>query len=137
MPLKTHMDEQPSLNMTPMIDIVFLLIIFFMTVSQVSKVNKERLQLPIQAGSDEQKPAVVTVNVNDVGDVIVSGRLVNVPQLVGLVGDELARVGNDPSRVNVVLRADARGNSQTVNEIVTALAQLEVTRIRIAVEVPQ
>ena len=29
MPLKTHMDEQPELNLTPMIDIVFLLIIFF------------------------------------------------------------------------------------------------------------
>ena len=30
MPLKTHPDEQPALNLTPMIDIVFLLIIFFM-----------------------------------------------------------------------------------------------------------
>ena len=30
MPLKTHQDEQPTLNLTPMIDIVFLLIIFFM-----------------------------------------------------------------------------------------------------------
>ncbi|MGB6042532.1 MAG: biopolymer transporter ExbD, partial [Pirellulales bacterium] len=30
MPIKTHIDEQPSLNLTPMIDIVFLLIIFFM-----------------------------------------------------------------------------------------------------------
>jgi biopolymer transport protein ExbD len=30
MPLKTNLDEQPSINLTPMIDIVFLLIIFFM-----------------------------------------------------------------------------------------------------------
>ena len=29
MPLKTQADEQPSLNLTPMIDIVFLLIICF------------------------------------------------------------------------------------------------------------
>ena len=29
MPLKTHVDEQPTLNLTSMIDIVFLLIIFF------------------------------------------------------------------------------------------------------------
>lgn len=123
--------------MTPMIDITFLLIIFFITVSQVSKINKERLELPKQEGSDEQKPAVVTVNVNPAGEIIVSGRTLSVAGLVGIVSDELAAVGNDPTRVNVVLRADARGNSRTVNEIVSALAKLEVTRIRIAVEVPQ
>ena len=30
MPLKTHIDEQPSLNLTAMLDVMFLLIIFFM-----------------------------------------------------------------------------------------------------------
>ena len=30
MPLKTQLDETPSVNLTPMIDIVFLLMIFFM-----------------------------------------------------------------------------------------------------------
>ena len=30
MPLKTHVDEQPSLNLTAMLDVMFLLIIFFM-----------------------------------------------------------------------------------------------------------
>ncbi|MBW3543116.1 MAG: biopolymer transporter ExbD, partial [Planctomycetes bacterium] len=29
-----HRDKLPRMNMTPMIDIVFLLIIFFMTISQ-------------------------------------------------------------------------------------------------------
>ena len=30
MPLKTQQDEVPTLNLTPMIDVLFLLIIFFM-----------------------------------------------------------------------------------------------------------
>ena len=34
MPLKTHMDEQPSLNLTPMIDIIFLIVIFFLVGTQ-------------------------------------------------------------------------------------------------------
>ena len=60
MPLRTEPLEEPQLNLTPMIDVVFLLLIFFMTVSQVSKINKERLDLPQQQGAEEQpedKPA--------------------------------------------------------------------------------
>ena len=35
MPLRTHLDEQPSLNLTSMIDVLFLLIIFFMVGHEV------------------------------------------------------------------------------------------------------
>ena len=48
------------MNMTPMIDVVFLLNIFFITVAQVSEVNNVRLELPRQQGSDDQKPSVLT-----------------------------------------------------------------------------
>lgn len=37
MPLKTEAGEEPELNLTPMIDIVFLLIIFFMVGTQFAK----------------------------------------------------------------------------------------------------
>ena len=40
-----------AFNMTPMIDIVFLLIIFFMTVSQITQVNDEPIELPKLEGS--------------------------------------------------------------------------------------
>lgn len=126
-----------AMNMTPMIDIVFLLIIFFMTVSQVSKVNNERIPLPKQAGSEEQPTSSLTVNVRKSGEIVVSGRVVSVPELVSLVADELARVGNDPARLNVVVRADLRGDSSAVNDIVDALAKIQVQRVRIAVEVPR
>ena len=44
--------------MTPMIDVTFLLLIFFMTVSQVSKLNREQLELPRQQGTEEQQPTI-------------------------------------------------------------------------------
>ncbi|MEN0111608.1 MAG: biopolymer transporter ExbD, partial [Planctomycetota bacterium] len=34
MPIKRTIDDQPPLNLTPMIDVVFLLVIFFMTATQ-------------------------------------------------------------------------------------------------------
>ncbi len=37
MPLKTLQDEEPTLNMTPLIDVVFMLIIFFMVGTKFSE----------------------------------------------------------------------------------------------------
>jgi biopolymer transport protein ExbD len=124
------------INMTPMIDIVFLLIIFFMTVSQVSEINRERLVLPEQAGSDDQKPAILTININDVGEILVGGIKYPFTDLIALVADELARVGDEPSRLTVVVRADRRVPSRFVNRTVSALAQLDIRKVRIPVQVP-
>lgn len=124
------------MNMTPMIDIVFLLIIFFMTVSQVSELNRERLELPRQAGSEDQQPAVLTININQAGDTIVGGTFYPLSDLIALVADELARLGDDPSRLTVVLRADRRVPSEAVNRTVQALARLDVRKVRFPVQVP-
>ncbi|MBC8873445.1 MAG: biopolymer transporter ExbD [Planctomycetes bacterium] len=124
-----------GMNMTPMIDIVFLLIIFFMTVSQVSEINKERLELPKLKGSEDQKRVSLTVNVDQSGDIVVSGNRITNSELLTFVSLELAKVGDDPDRLAVVIRGDERGDSRTVNEIVTSLARLQVKKVRIAVQV--
>ena len=101
------------MNMTPMIDIVFLLIIFFMTVSQVSEVNRERLDLP-------QAEGIAGPEAHDVDDQCQRGRrdprcrhgLSHSPDLIALVADELARLGDDPNKLTVVLRCRPARNQQ-------------------------
>jgi biopolymer transport protein ExbD len=122
------------MNMTPMIDVTFLLLIFFMTVNQVSAVNNEALELPKLAGSDDQQESSVTINIDRFGDVRVSGERRSLAEVVTLVSQELAKVGGDPLRLSVSLRIDRRGNCQTVNEVVDALTRLGVHRVAIAVE---
>ena len=127
-----------AVNMTPMIDIVFLLIIFFMTVTQVTKINSEPLDLPKQKGSADQEPSVVTVNVTEKGDVLVSGNKISVVRLVTMLKKQLTdELGDDPDRLTLVVRADQHGTTTKINELVSAMAQLQLKRIRIAVEVPE
>jgi len=133
---KRKRETRAAMNMTPMIDIVFLLIIFFMTVTQVSKINREQVELPQLQGAEDQKPMTLTVNVDRDGTIVVSGNQVTTSRLLAIVSRELAKVGDDPNRLTVVLRADRRGTSRVVNEIVKSLARLQITRVRIAVEVP-
>lgn len=120
--------------MTPMIDIVFLLIIFFMTVSQVSKVNKERLELPQQPGEEAQKESVIIININEKGQYIIASRDYTLNNMVSHVSRELSKKNGNTSLVKVLFRVDRRGISEPVNRAVTALSKMGVNQVRFGVE---
>lgn len=123
-----------EINMTPMIDVTFLLLIFFMTVNQVSRSQRERVALPQLAGTQDQSQQSLVVNVDAAGQIVVAANPVTLPGLIGIVSTELAKVDDDPSRLTVLLRADRHGTCRTVNEVITALVKLNVNRVRVAVE---
>jgi biopolymer transport protein ExbD len=129
--------HRATMNMTPMIDIVFLLLIFFMTVSQVSEINKERLELPRLKGSMDQDLTTLTINVSREGTLRVAGDAISLAGLIAVVEDELARRGGDTGQLTVVVRSDQRGTSRMTNEVIRGLGRLGVGRVRIAVEQPQ
>ncbi|HAY79624.1 MAG TPA: hypothetical protein DCY79_07445 [Planctomycetaceae bacterium] len=124
-------------NMTPMIDVTFLLLIFFISVNQITEANNEPVELPKLQGSNDLQPSVLTVNVMEDGQTVVSGETVSIDRFISIVTNELTRQGDDPSRVTVVVRADKRSDARPVNEIVRALTRLQITKIRIAVQVPE
>lgn len=122
------------MNMTPMIDVVFLLLIFFMTVSQVSQINRLRLELPQQQGTMDQSQTSLTINVGEDGALFVGADATSLAGLVEHVVEQLANVDQDPQRLSVVIRADKRAASRAVNQVVGALSQLGVQRVKVAVE---
>ncbi|ADB16657.1 Biopolymer transport protein ExbD/TolR [Pirellula staleyi DSM 6068] len=131
---RRHRGQPLQMNMTPMIDVTFLLLIFFMTVSQVSAVNKQSIPLPKLRGSQDQQEAAITINVSETGEINVSGNTVSLATVIQDLTTAINEAGGDPSRVAVTLRADRRGNSRMVNEIVRACNKLQIVRLRLAVE---
>lgn len=117
-----------------MIDIVFLLIIFYISVYQITRVSEERLQLPQHEGIEEKEQTTVTINILDDGSIKIQGKEYSTPETVLLVGERLAEVDNEPSMVTVLIRADRRGTSRTVNELVRQFSELGITQVRIATE---
>ena len=57
MKLQTHDAETDmAVDMTPMIDVVFLLIIFFMVITDLTQQDLEDLQLPVAQNADKDQP---------------------------------------------------------------------------------
>lgn len=116
--------------MTPMIDIVFLLIIFFMTVSQITRIRDLPVELPtVHGGTSKNKITNVTVNVTQDGDIHVSGKERTVNQVVTMLAELLPQYDNNPMRIKIEIRYDRRGKSKTMNRLVKRLAELGFTQI--------
>lgn len=64
-----------GLDMTPMIDVTFQLIIFFMLVTDIADNSKEKLILPTahKAEIDVVEPGRLVINVKRTGEIIIGG----------------------------------------------------------------
>ncbi|MCA9104178.1 MAG: biopolymer transporter ExbD [Pirellulaceae bacterium] len=123
-----------AFNMTPMIDIVFLLIIFFMTVSQITRVNEEPVELPLQEGVEDVEPETYTVNIRSDGTIVISGRETDISEAVLFIGQEIAAKGGDPAALRVLIRCDRRATTDAPNELVRRLVDLGVRQVRVTVQ---
>ena len=94
-----------AFNMTPMIDIVFLLIIFFMTVSQITRTVDHPVELPqVAEGASESRTATLTINLNEKGEVIVAGKKLSQQEVASALQKQLEKMDNDPDRIRIQIR---------------------------------
>ena len=134
MPLKTQFDEQSTLNLTPMIDVVFLLIIFFMVGTQFSELERSiRLQVPEVAGAGAltSAPEKRVVNVYQDGRIFLDRQQVTLAQLTSRLADARSQYED----LGVVVRGDADGRFQWVAEVLDACKQANIAELDISVRV--
>jgi len=134
MPLKTTQDEQPVLNLTPMIDVVFLLIIFFMVGTKFAEEERNlELKLPAvgQAGMSTVTPHKKVIHVFRDGSISLDGQLTTVPELV-----DLLRLEQSQSRLaGVTVRGDAEGSFQNVASVLAACRTAGIEDMALSVKV--
>jgi biopolymer transport protein ExbD len=132
MPLKTHLDEQPTLNLTPMIDIVFLLIIFFMVGTKFSELERKiGLRVPevSRAEALTAAPEPRVVNVYRDGAISLDRKPVTLRELT----QTLAAARSQYRDLGVLVRGDAEGSFQSVAEVLNACKQADIRKLGISV----
>jgi biopolymer transport protein ExbD len=135
MNLKPRRNEEPEINVTSLIDVVLLLVVFFMLSSNFSAEGRLRIRLP-QAGS---VPAArnggegLVVAVSAGGAYIVNGR-----ELINSGADTLRAAiiksaGDGPrGGAPVTIRADGRASHQAVVTAMDVLGRLGFTQMDVA-----
>lgn len=123
-------------SITPMIDVVFLLVIFFMTTAKFARETRADLDLPLERGEqlDRSEEQGLVVNVLVDGSLEVLGDVIDEARLRTLVLGRVGAAGDDP--VALTVRADRAAAAAHVNRVVDLLSDLGVQSIRVATEVP-
>jgi biopolymer transport protein ExbD len=133
MPLKTVADEPPSINMIPMIDILFNLIIFFLV--GTTFITSERdiaLRVPEvadQKGSLSSAPEFRVVNVYRDGTITLDETAVSLDEMT----QRLTQARSQYSDLGVQVRGDGRGTFQQVAEVLNGCKQAGIQELAISV----
>ena len=132
MPLKTQHDEAPALNLTSMIDVLFLLIIFFMVATKFDEMERNiEVAVPEvgQAGESTPPPQPLVVTVLAEGRVELDGEPVTFEELTS----RLAAARTPLTEPSVVIRGDAACAFQHVASALAACQQAGISDLGITV----
>ncbi len=131
MNFRTRPREEIELNITPLIDIVFLLLIFFMVSTTFQKESQLRVQLPeAQQAAPAQQTQPLEIVISADGQYAIDGRELMDDRRATLV-DALARAAEGNDRP-LVVRADARTPHEAVVKAMDVAGQLGLGALSIA-----
>ncbi len=132
MPLKTTVDDPPSINMIPMIDILFNLIIFLLVGTEFATMERNiSLRVPEVAdkGALSRAPQQHVVNVYGDGAMTLNDAPVTLDQLA----DRLAAARAQSNELGVLVRGDGQGRFQRIAEVLNACKQAGIQELAISV----
>jgi len=132
-----HKKEPVSLNLTPLIDVVFLLLIFFMVTTTFTKESRLTLELPEATG--EPGPAttaeMIEITVSAGGEFAVnSSPLVNTK--LETIKQAINEASQSDTSIPMVITADALAPHQAVVRAMDAAGQLGFVHLSITTKQP-
>lgn len=123
--------EEPTLGIAPLIDIVFLLLIFFMVTSHFDVASGVRIKLPqISKVMFDRQDNKVTVLIDQTGQAYFEGKKVDMKAL----GERLKALVQEKNTVQLILQADKETRHGVVVETMDAAKTAGVQSIVISAQ---
>jgi biopolymer transport protein ExbD len=124
--------EPATLQVAPMVDIVMLLICFFMLATTLVQGQKDpAVLLPLMKSplAASERRAEMTINLRADGVITIDGQPVALESLEGLLSGE-ARLARDESRpLRVVVRADRRQRFAALDDVLSACRRAGLAQV--------
>ncbi len=133
MSLNQPLDEIPTVNLTPLIDVLFLLIIFFMVGTKfIDSERQIELKLPQVKPGDAlaAAPEKKVINVYRDGQITLDGKSVSLESLT----EQLTAARSQYRALGVMVRGDGAASFERVAHVLTACKHAGIADLAIAVE---
>ena len=137
MKLRRQKRHQDGINLTPLIDVVFLLLIFFMVSTTFTRETRLEVELPEAEGSakTEEPQTVVEILIDSDGSYAVNGNLLVNRKIDTIMTALKQEVGTDET-MPVIITADADAPHRAVVAAMDAAGRLGLRKLSIATQEP-
>ncbi|MGD9000228.1 MAG: biopolymer transporter ExbD [Granulosicoccaceae bacterium] len=136
MNLSQHRNEEPDINLTPLIDVVFLLLIFFMVSTTFNKESELSIELPEASGEARQaENTPIEIAISRDGQYSVNGEQLARNDIVTLKR-AIKQIAGNRDNPPLVIIADGKTTHQSVVTAMDAVRQLDITHITFATKTP-
>jgi len=132
MKLSANKPEEPDVNLTPMIDVVFLLLLFFMVSTSFIRESSLKVDLPQATGQAlPEQDLAVDIIINADGQFIINEVTLDSPSLEQLSAHLKQAVGENEDP-HIIISADANAEYQNIVTAMDISQQLGYTRLTLA-----
>jgi len=135
MNFKRKNNEEFDLNLTPLIDVVFLLLIFFMVTTTFDRETQLKIELPQASGEHKKAAKSLEVSIDSSSRFFINQKEV-VNSGLETIKKALKQAAGDQKSPPLLISADGQATHQSVIKVLDAAGQLGFVNITFAANQP-
>ena len=129
-PISQAVAEEEEINITPMLDVVFILLIFFIVTANFIKEPGLEVNRPDSETAEPTENAAILIAVGNAGEIYMDGRRIDKRQ----VKANVVRLLAENPQGSVVIQADEKATADTIMAVVDGAREAGVYNISLASE---
>ena len=129
-PISQAVAEEEEINITPMLDVVFIMLIFFIVTANFIKDPGLEVNRPDSETAEPTENAAIVIAVGDAGEIYMDGRRIDKRQ----VKANVVRLLAENPQGSVVIQADEKATADTIMAVMDGAREAGVYNISLASE---
>jgi len=129
-PISQAVAEEEEINITPMLDVVFILLIFFIVTANFIKEPGLEVNRPDSETAEPTENAAILIAVGNAGEIYMDGRRIDKRQ----VKANVVRLLAENPQGSVVIQADEKATADTIMAVMDGARDAGVFDISLAAE---
>ena len=129
-PISQAVAEEEEINITPMLDVVFILLIFFIVTANFMKEPGLEVNRPDSETAEPTENAAILIAVGNAGEIYMDGRRIDKRQ----VKANVVRLLAENPQGSVVIQADEKATADTIMAVMDGAREAGVYNISLAAE---
>ena len=129
-PISQAVAEEEEINITPMLDVVFILLIFFIVTANFIKEPGLEVNRPDSETAEPTENAAILIAVGNAGEIYMDGRRIDKRQ----VKANVVRLLAENPQGSVVIQADEQAIADTIIKVMDGAREAGVYNISLASE---